>query len=823
MSRHRFHHHHQHDRTPPHWWPEGEAWPPAAARRFGTQKTFMRRVAILVGGLFLLMFAVNIVAVILFGGWGEGRGPEGSGGPPGPIRFIGLIILVVVVLKIARKVRQTAAPIGAVMEAADRVAGGDYAVRVNTSGSGEVGRLVSSFNEMAARLQTNEEQRRSLLADIAHELRTPLSVIRGNVEGMIDGVYPRDDAHLAPILEETTVMNRLLDDLRTLAMAEAGALRLYREATDLGGLVPEVVAAHLLRAGAMGITLSQSVPELPELEIDPVRVHQVLDNLLTNALRHTPPGGAIGIEARVVDRNVAFAVTDTGRGIAPEDLPYIFDRFTKSADSGGSGLGLAIVKSLIEAHGGEIWAKSQRGQGTTIHFTLPIETPVVQPRPSPAATVPPMPRPGVRERAPTLAPLTFAPGQTAWRDNGALDEHLRPEPAGSSIDDEQRMTAMTTKKRYLATLPERLLRASAALGGGAIYEISGVALPRVVRHSKLYQATIHRMLRVLVELVGDVKGVYPSEVMPVGELAKRKIAGNAVELASVLAVGWSPLWFLAAASDLTGGSKAYLRTLVSELEGEKLLRPGTDVSSYNDLLTQLETTTGTLADAIDVPPLSMSGARQSWETLQRQTDDLPSADSLASLYNELQATAQREGLSVSELSGAVGMAAARAGLELGNVHLVDYYREAFGAIANEGYLTFLRRVTHPYIRRTGHHFNPAVRTYTDRALGWLERQWQTNGADSTTAPPPAHATAVPTTAATDHVPAAPVVDPELVDAAAVGAAPARPPVAASTIESASGNGAMAHIEATNAGNLMSPSEAERAEPARSGGEPDKNG
>ncbi|MDQ3780089.1 MAG: hypothetical protein M3354_06050, partial [Chloroflexota bacterium] len=324
-----------------------------------------------------------------------------------------------------------------------------------------------------------------------------------------------------------------------------------------------------------------------------------------------------------------------------------------------------------------------------------------------------------------------------------------------------------------------------------------------------------------VELVGDVKGVYPSEVMPVGELAKRKIAGNAVELASVLAVGWSPLWFLAAASDLTGGSKAYLRTLVSELEGEKLLRPGTDVSSYNDLLTQLETTTGTLADAIDVPPLSMSGARQSWETLQRQTDDLPSADSLASLYNELQATAQREGLSVSELSGAVGMAAARAGLELGNVHLVDYYREAFGAIADEGYLTFLRRVTHPYIRRTGYHFNPATRTYTDRALGWLERQWQTNGADSATTTPSTPATTA-TTAATDHVPATPVVDAEPIDTAVADTEPRRATVVASTNDEPGGNGTMVHAEAMNPGGLTAPINAERVGPARVRVEPDKN-
>jgi len=780
MSRHHFHHRHRHDRTPPHWWPEGEAWPPTPGRWFGTQRTFMRRVAILVGGLFLLMFALNIVFAVLFGGWGADRGPDG---PPGPVRLIGLVVLVIIVLKVARKVRQTAAPIGAVMEAADRVAGGDYAVRVTTSGSGEVGRLVSSFNEMASRLQTNEEQRRSLLADIAHELRTPLSVIRGNVEGMIDGVYPRDNEHLAPILEETTVMNRLLDDLRTLAMAEAGALRLYREPTDAGALIDEVIAAHAPRASAAGVTLTQSVPALPELEIDPVRVRQVLDNLLTNALRHTPPGGTIGILVAVAGPMVRFAVTDTGRGIPAEELPYVFDRFTKSADSGGSGLGLAIVKSLVVAHAGEIWANSRPDQGTTITFTLPIDKAAAQARPSlatngatPPHRSPVNGRPGADEHVPSMTPVTIAREPTAAARNGTSHQRSEAAPGRATTDEEQRMTEMDFPGRYIATLPERMIRASAALGGGTMYEVSEVALPRFVRESKLYQATINRMLRVLVELVGDVKGVYPNEVMPVGELAKRKLAGNAVELASVLAVGWSPLWFLAAASDITGGSQTYLRTLVNELEREKLLRPGTDVSSYNELLTQLEATSGTLADAIDVPPLTMTGARQSWQTLQEQTDDLPSAEGLASLYNELQETARREGRSLSELSGAVGLAAARAGIELGNVHLVDYYRAALGAIADEGYFTFLRRITHPYLRRTGHHLNPKTRTYTDRAMVWMRDQWNINGADT---PPPASLTQTTAAAATVAPPARVTVAAEVAPKTANGAAP--------TVDGAAGN------------------------------------
>ena len=148
---------------------------------------------------------------------------------------------------------------------------------------------------------------------------------------------------------------------------------------------------------------------------------------------------------------------------------------------------------------------------------------------------------------------------------------------------------MSGARRYLASLPERSARAATALAGGVIYETSTVALPLAVRRSKLYQATVPRVLRIAIELVGDVKGIYPAETMPVGELTKRKAAGNVVELASVAAVGWSPLWLLAAASDVMGGSKAYLRALVDELEAGRLVPAGTDVASFEDLLTPLET------------------------------------------------------------------------------------------------------------------------------------------------------------------------------------------------------------------------------------------
>ncbi len=234
---------------------------------------------------------------------------------------------------------------------------------------------------MTAKLEFNGEQRKRLLADVTHELRTPLTVIQGKLEGVLDGVYPRDETHLRPILEETQLMSRLIDDLRTLSLAEAGALRLQREPTDLAALLEDAATAFAGEAARKRVSVVTDVAgALPQLEIDAVRIREVLSNLIVNALRHTPAGGVIRIEARPDSDGVAVVVSDTGSGIAPEDLPHVFERFYKSADSGGSGLGLAIAKGLIEAHGGVITADSavasdvQSGakSGTRIRFTLPL-------------------------------------------------------------------------------------------------------------------------------------------------------------------------------------------------------------------------------------------------------------------------------------------------------------------------------------------------------------------------------------------------------------------------------------------------------------------
>jgi signal transduction histidine kinase len=318
---------------------------------------------------FMVVLALFFAAIVGFSalfGWFAFRGGEHRG------LFFPMAVAVVflVVLLGARAGRRFAAPVADVMDAADRVAAGDYTARVQERGPREVQRLGRAFNEMTERLGTNEDRRRQLLADVAHELRTPLSVIQANLEAIVDGLYPTDDAHLRPVLEETRTMSRLLDDLQTLSTAEAGALRLHREPVEPRRLVDTAVAAFSIRAKESGVTVEGRVAdELPTIDVDPTRIGEVLANVLSNALRHTSRGGRVVVSADATDGDVAFAVVDTGPGIAPEQLPHVFDRFSKSPGSPGAGLGLAIAKSLVRAHGGAIAAESSPS-GTTITFTL---------------------------------------------------------------------------------------------------------------------------------------------------------------------------------------------------------------------------------------------------------------------------------------------------------------------------------------------------------------------------------------------------------------------------------------------------------------------
>jgi len=274
-------------------------------------------------------------------------------------------------------------------------------------------------------------------------------------------------------------------------------------------------------------------------------------------------------------------------------------------------------------------------------------------------------------------------------------------------------------RSYLASLSECTARAGAALAGGLVYETGEVLLPLAVRRSKLYQAIVGRLVRITIELVGGVEGVYPAEEMPAQELLERKTAGNAVEIVSFLAVGWSPVWLLAGASDLIGGSKAYLQALVAELRDTGVLSAEEDVSSFEELLTALEGTSGVLADTVDVPPLNVAGVRTSWQELQTQAADLPDAAGLEKIFSELQSAARQEDRSILEISSIVALGAVHAGVKLGNVHVFDYYRSALRMIVEEGLLSFLHRTSTPYLTRAGSHFDPRASTY----LGRLLRRW----------------------------------------------------------------------------------------------------
>jgi hypothetical protein len=277
-------------------------------------------------------------------------------------------------------------------------------------------------------------------------------------------------------------------------------------------------------------------------------------------------------------------------------------------------------------------------------------------------------------------------------------------------------------RSYLVSLPERTTRAGAALTGGLVYEASEVMLPFAVRRSKLYQAIVGRLLRITIELVGGVEGVYPAQQMPVRELLVRKTAGNAVELSTFVAVGWSPLWLLAGASDLIGGTKVYLRALLKELRDAGVLAADADIASFEELLTVLEGTSGVLADTVDVPPLNVPSVRTSWQELRLQAADLPDGAGLERIFAELQLAARQEDRSILEISSMVALGAVRTGVKLGNVHIFDYYRHALRTIVEEGLVSFLRRTSTPYLRRAGSHFNPRASTYSERLLRrWADR------------------------------------------------------------------------------------------------------
>ena len=272
--------------------------------------------------------------------------------------------------------RQLTAPLRALTDAAHNLADGDVR-QVEVHSQDEIGELGQAFNLMAESLAHQETLRRNLMADIAHELRTPLTVIRGDLEALLDGVFEPTPEALASLQEETLMLSRLVDDLRALALAEAGQLRLERRPADLANLLRGVVAAFDLQAESQGQRLLLEMPaNLPLVDADPQRVRQIVANLISNALRHAPDSGRVIVKATQQSGVVQISVSDDGSGIAPEDLPYVFDRFWQGRKPRGdgvdssSGLGLAIARELVRAHGGRIWVESKVGEGTTFYFTL---------------------------------------------------------------------------------------------------------------------------------------------------------------------------------------------------------------------------------------------------------------------------------------------------------------------------------------------------------------------------------------------------------------------------------------------------------------------
>ena len=283
-------------------------------------------------------------------------------------------------------------PLTDLTEATRAVAAGNLDVRVPVRHYGEARELAIAFNRMAEELARADELRRNMTADVAHELRTPLSVIRGKLEGVLDEVYPATPEHLEPILEETKLLTHLVEDLRMLALAEAGQLTLEKRPMDVGDLVRDAQVNFAPQASDRNITLALDLPAaLPRINADWRRIAQVLGNLVTNALRHTPAGGCVTLSARggedpqghpsvpesaPSEGLVEVSVSDTGVGIPPADLPYIFERFWRGQRSrpwggGVTGLGLTIAKQLIETHGGTISVESTPGEGSTFRFTLP--------------------------------------------------------------------------------------------------------------------------------------------------------------------------------------------------------------------------------------------------------------------------------------------------------------------------------------------------------------------------------------------------------------------------------------------------------------------
>jgi two-component system sensor histidine kinase BaeS len=366
---------HQHD------WPPHKRWP----RIRGGHPRHRPRVL-----FFRLVFIFGFIALLFIGGIGAvafimTRFFGGARDVAMAVWVIGLVLscsLPLLALLIAGQAfRRIAKPWGNIMATADSVADGDLSVRVPENGPGDFSQLSRSFNHMISELERADQQRRNLTADVAHELRTPIHIIQGNLEGILDGVYEASPDQIEILLDETRALARLVDDLQTLSLIETGQLPLEHQPVDVHELLVDVHTSFSGQAEAAGIEFRLEFVDNSEyLTVigDVGRLDQVLSNLVANALRYTPSGGCIYLRGESANKQIRITVSDTGEGIPPEDLEFIFDRFWKGdrarthAGGAGSGLGLAISKKLVEAHGGSIDVESVVGRGTSVFVDLPV-------------------------------------------------------------------------------------------------------------------------------------------------------------------------------------------------------------------------------------------------------------------------------------------------------------------------------------------------------------------------------------------------------------------------------------------------------------------
>jgi len=367
-------------RRPP-WWPNDEQWPPADWVRHRGWGGHRRR-SYLGGppiglriGCSIFFFALFVFVAFTAAAWIVGGIFGAITSPTGNGPLVALLVVASIAAFVAlRTVRRLSAPLDELADAAERIERGDYSTRVSERGPRRMRALARAFNDMSARLATIDEQRRAFLADAAHELRTPLSIVSGQLEAIEDGLYPADTEHLAPVHEQLKNLEKLIDDMRTVALAEAGALPLELRPTDVGAAIDHAVTAFKPEATAKRVALTADYPPtLPRATADEQRVGQVLANLLSNALRHTSEAGHVTVSARSAPgaELVEVSVRDDGEGIPPDLLPHVFERFAKQPGSGGTGLGLSICRDLVQAMNGSISVDSAPGRGTAVTFTLP--------------------------------------------------------------------------------------------------------------------------------------------------------------------------------------------------------------------------------------------------------------------------------------------------------------------------------------------------------------------------------------------------------------------------------------------------------------------